>query len=105
MAANCTRQTAEMFGPAWGGIAVVDALALSPSDDPAIWSVRLTPMRQDVMLVGHLPHPQRLIGLLLCGDPVREPICFRHAGALCLQRFDSGCSVLWYFHPPLCCQD
>ena len=95
------QQTAEAFSAVWGGIPVEAALGLAPNDDPATWSSHLASVQEDLMLVGHLPYLQRLTGLLLCGDPDQDVVRFRNACILCLERSDSGWSVLWHFHPAL----
>src|SRR3954469_7788108 len=53
------RQTAQI----WAGLVgaeVSEAEGLSPNDDPAVWATRLQDEPDDVMLVGHLPHLERL---------------------------------------------
>jgi len=94
-------QTAAMFAEAWGGIALECAPDLAPNDDPSVWAARLASMSADVMLVGHLPHMQRLAGLLICGDPEREAVHFRNGGVVCLEQRDSGWSLLWQINPTL----
>jgi len=100
------QQTAEMFAEAWGGIAVESTLDLAPNDDPSVWSAHLASMNTDVMLVGHLPHLQRLAGLLICGDPGRKAIHFRNGGVVCLQKNGlekekTGWTLLWQINPTL----
>ena len=94
-------QTAQMFSEAWGGVAVRHAPGLAPNDDPSVWSAHVASMQDDVMLVGHLPHLQRLAGLLICADPACAAVRFRHGGVLCLERGESGWSVLWQINPTL----
>jgi phosphohistidine phosphatase len=94
-------QTAEIFAEAWGGISVSAMPDLSPNDDPGIWSAHLASMDKDVMLVGHLPYLQRLAGLLICGDVEREAVRFCNGGVLCLERGQTGWSVLWQINPAL----
>ena len=95
------QQTSEMLAEAWGGIPVEQSPDLSPNDDPSTWSAYLASMNRDLMLVGHLPHMQRLAGLLICGDPDREAIHFRNGGVVCLENHDTGWSVLWQINPTL----
>jgi len=95
------RQTADMFAEAWGGIAVERTLDLGPNDDPSVWSAHLASMHDDVMLVGHLPHLQRLAGLLICGNPDREVVRFRNGGVVCMEKGESGRSILWQINPTL----
>lgn len=94
-------QTAEMFAEAWGDIPVERALDLAPNDDPSVWSAHLASMHIDVMLVGHLPHLQRLAGLLICSDVACEAVRFRNGGVLCLEKTASGWCVLWHINPTL----
>lgn len=95
------RQTAEIFAAAWGGMPLEQVPGLAPNDDPAVWSAHLASMREDVMLIGHLPHLQRLVGLLLCRDPERDAVHFQNAGVLCLERETSVWAVHWYVGPLL----
>ncbi len=94
-------QTAEMIAEAWGGIEFKHMLDLAPNDDPSIWSAHLASMNTDLLLVGHLPHLQRLAGLLICGDPAREAVHFRNGGVVCLERRETGWTLLWQINPTL----
>jgi len=70
------------------GISQTDRLA--PLDDPQVWFDRLSKMKEDTMLVGHLPHLARLASLLLSGDKEKGIIDFKMGGIVCLKRFDDG---------------
>jgi len=79
------RQTAEI----WGGLVgadVAQADGLSPNDDPATWASRLEGEADGLMLVGHLPHLERLAGLLVTGDADRPVAGFPAGGLVCLER-------------------
>lgn len=65
---------------------VVPVKDLEPDASPGIWQERLTLMEDDVIVVGHLPHLEKLAGLLLCGDEHRRPVEFHNAGIVCLHR-------------------
>jgi phosphohistidine phosphatase len=83
------RQTAEV----WGGLLrtpVDQANALAPNDDPAAWAKRLESEMEDLVLVGHLPHLDRLAALLLTGTSTRSVIAFRPGGLVGLCRTDAG---------------
>jgi phosphohistidine phosphatase len=95
------RQTAQIFAEV---LKTVDALetakGLDPLDDPQIQAARLAEESGNWMLVGHLPHLNRLASLLLCGDPRREPIAFRNSGVVCLARDEEGkWSLQWAVTP------
>jgi len=75
---------------------------LQPNDDPGVCSAHLSARNTDVMLVGHLPHLQRLASLLLCGDAERHVVAFRNAGVVCLGRDEENAWHLnWAFTPDL----
>jgi len=94
-------QTAEMFSEAWHVATVSEVPDLAPNDDPAVWFEHLQAMSQDIMLVGHLPHLQRLAGLLICDDAVKEPVRFRMGGVVCMERNGVCWSLLWQINPTL----
>jgi len=94
-------QTAEMFAEGWGNLSVEHGLDLDPNSDPSTWSAHLASMDGDLMLVGHLPHLQRLAGLLLSGDSERDVVRLRNGGVACLERGESGWSICWQVNPTL----
>ncbi len=93
-------QTAELYAEYLKperGLSVDDGLA--PLDDPNIWFEKLSSMNEDIVLVGHLPHLERLSSLLLCGDAGKKIINFRMGGAVCLRRIDNIWSIEWVVVP------
>ena len=73
---------------------------LDPLADPKIWAEKLKDISEDIMLVGHLPHLSKLASLLLTGNADLEPIKFRMAGIVCLERDEKGkWSLLWALRP------
>ena len=72
---------------------------LNPNDDPKIWAKRLKGLGNDFMIVGHLPHLQKLASILLCGDPDKEIIKFQRACILCLGYKDNVWTVRWMIMP------
>jgi phosphohistidine phosphatase len=95
------KQTAEALSqhlnPA-KGVSEVDGLA--PLDDPAIWAQRLKDIPEDVILVGHLPHLDKLASLLLCGDKDKNIISYKMAGIVCLERTDTESYALQWMVTP-----
>src|SRR5947208_6358208 len=82
------RETAEI----WSGLLGADmaeADGLAPNDDPSIWAARVETEADDVMLVGHLPHLERLVGLLVAGDAEAAVVGFPAGGLVELER-DGG---------------
>lgn len=80
------------------GVDETDGLA--PMDDPRIWIDRIADMREDVMLVGHLPHLSLLASQLLCNDREKSIIHFQMAGIVCLKKKENmNWSVEWMIVP------
>ena len=86
------RQTAEIWAGLVGGSAV-DADGLAPNDDPTIWAGRLETGSDDTMLVGHLPHLERLAALLATGDAGRAVAGFAAGGLVALERAGGGWTI------------
>lgn len=87
------RQTAEI----WAGLIGVDpehADGLSPNDDPTTWAKRLESSEGDLMLVGHLPHLERLAAMLVEGDAEAAVAGFPAGGMVVLERSDSGWALI-----------
>ncbi len=86
------RQTAEIWAELTG-VAAEQANDLAPNDDPVKWATRLDTEGEDVMLVGHLPHVERLVGLLVSGDPDRTLVGFPAGALVVVEHGDDGWSV------------
>ena len=97
------KQTAEVLSEGLtppAGVSETDGLA--PQNDPAIWTGRLKEMTDDIMLVGHLPHLERLTSLLLCGDRDKKIVAFGMGAVVCLKRDDNGeWSLQWISTPEM----
>jgi phosphohistidine phosphatase len=73
---------------------------LDPLADPKIFAEGLRSLEGDIMVVGHLPHLSKLVSLLLTGDASIEPVSFRTAGIVCLERDERGrWKLLWSLRP------
>ena len=70
-------------------------------DDPSIWAARLAEADRDLVLVGHLPHLERLASLLLCGRPDGGVVRFANGGVVCLAGQDARWSLHWAVTPSL----
>jgi phosphohistidine phosphatase len=92
------QQTAEIFAEALGPAVKVQPLTgLLPQDDPAVAKAELEVSAEPIMLVGHLPHMNRLASLLIYGDADREAVAFRPATVVCCSRQGSGWKIVWTF--------
>lgn len=94
------KQSAEILFNKTGADRISEAGGLAPNDEPAGWIERLGDMTGSHILVGHLPHLERLASTLICGDAASKAVAFRNAGILCLKKTDgSAWSVEWLITP------
>lgn len=90
---------AEQFRPAKGIIIGED---LDPMADPNLWVQRLAGMDDDIMLVGHLPHLEKLTTLLVCDRTDGRPVGFQMGGIVCLNRDEQRAwSLEWMLTPDI----
>ncbi len=76
--------------------------ALDPMDDPETWYTMLNDSRENVMLVGHLPHLEKLSSWLLCGDKDKKVIDFQMGSIVCLNRSEDGSwAIEWMITPEM----
>ena len=78
-----------------------EADGLQPMDDPAIWADRVAADGQDTMLVGHMPHLEKLASKLICGDPDTRVVRFANGGVVCLVEKDGDWALEWAVPPSL----
>ncbi len=84
-----------------GGIKASNGL--EPHADPGIWAEQLATVSENVMLVGHLPHLNKLTSRLLCGGDSKTFVEFHNAGVVCIGRDEQGSWVIrWILVPGLC---
>jgi phosphohistidine phosphatase len=75
---------------------------LNPLDDPQETADFLDMYTDDILIVGHLPHLERLTSLLLTGSQDRPPVIFRNAGVVCLEKGRNNTwSLVWAIVPDL----
>ncbi len=75
---------------------------LQPNDDPLDIRRELDELEaRDLMIVGHLPYLQRLVGSLVASPDSAPPVRFRNAGIVALSRDESGWTVEWAVPPGL----
>jgi phosphohistidine phosphatase len=94
------KQTAEILAEHLQLTAAVQPLAgLLPQDDPAIAQAELEAAGSPVMLVGHLPHLNRLAALLVCGDAERAVMEFAPATLACCVNDGTKWTISWTLGP------
>ncbi|MHC4547796.1 MAG: phosphohistidine phosphatase SixA [Planctomycetota bacterium] len=96
------RQTAEILGHALGDVARQEVDGLAPLDDVGPVAQALAGERADLMLVGHLPHLDRLASRLVAGDAEAALLRLRPAGVVCLERDEEDrWTLAWAVAPEL----
>ncbi|HEU4345855.1 MAG TPA: phosphohistidine phosphatase SixA [Candidatus Binatia bacterium] len=94
------QQTAEILADCFSPSLTVQTMSgLLPEDDPFIAKAELDAARTSVVLVGHLPHMNRLGGLLLHGDAERRAVDFLPAMMACFSRDGRIWRILWELSP------
>ena len=94
------QQTAEIFAQTLvPAVDVQQITGLLPQDDPAIARAEMEVSEQPIMLVGHLPHMNRLASLLVHGNPDREVVAFSPATLVCCSRSGSDWKIAWTLGP------
>ncbi|MHA1856340.1 MAG: phosphohistidine phosphatase SixA [Promethearchaeota archaeon] len=82
------KQTAEIFSEyltPQEGLKSVEGLR--PMDSHLIWADLLSNIDDNIMIVGHLPHLQKLSNFLVLKDASKEEIKFINSGIVCLERY------------------
>lgn len=78
----------------------LESEGLNPLDPPEIWADRLMREREPLMLVGHLPHLQKLCSLLVVGNPEKPILKFRQGGVVALEKTEKEEWIIsWVLHP------
>ena len=97
------RQTAEVLAEFINSQrGVTSEEGLEPLANPILLVNRLNSTKEDIMVVGHLPHLSKLASLLLCQAETKNIVTFQMGGVLCLERVDEGSwSILWMVVPQL----
>lgn len=94
------RQTADIFASHFHARSSL-AEGLQPNDDPSVARDFAAARERDVVLVGHLPHLSKLASLLLTGSPESQPVRFRMAAAVCLEKDGGAWKLSWMLPPEL----
>jgi phosphohistidine phosphatase len=89
---------ANRLNPLRGMIAVQ---GLTPLDSEDSVAASLQGEQESIMLVGHLPHLSRLVGMLVTGNPDNVVVRFRNAGIVCLSQQEEKWAIDWVMQPYL----
>jgi len=96
-------QTAKLFAEKLNpDMGINRAKELGPLSSPWSWVERLAKINKDIMIIGHLPHLQRLSDLLLSQEADKRIIEFKMGGVICLMKNESGLwSICWMVIPQI----
>ena len=78
----------------------MEAEGLKPLDDPEIARNMIESQDKNLMLVGHLPHMNKLASLLLTGNQDADIISFTMSAVVCLEKEEKW-RLKWIFTPEL----
>ncbi len=94
------KQTAEILArniiPSEG---ICEIKGLGPEDDPSLTKAELEASGKSLIVVGHLPHLNRLAAMLLNGNSSEQVIDFPTASVVCLSRRKKDWKVNWTMDP------
>lgn len=96
------RQTAEILAKHLGK-KPEEAEGLKPMDGPKLIKKQIDSMEEtaSVMLVGHLPHMEKLASLLITKKEEPSIHISRYSSPLCIEKKDGTWQVKWYLLPEL----
>ena len=63
---------------------------LAPNDDVKVIENEIMSLKQNIMIVGHLPFLSKLASLLLTGRDSSNTVAFKNAGIVCLNYTDDN---------------
>ncbi len=94
-------QTAQIIADNIGADqAITETDGLSPMDDPSIWFERIYELKDDTMLVGHLPYMSILSALLISSDQGHGLVEFETGTVACVERVaDGSWELRWKISP------
>jgi len=101
---NRALQTAQILAEALNpekGVAVADGM--NPLDDAAAFAASLD-MASNCMVVGHLPHLEKLVSFMVTGQELRPVFKLQNGGILCLGHYEDTDQVIirWALMPNVC---
>ncbi len=93
------KQTAEILARNIPSEGICEIKGLRPEDDPSLTKAALEASGRSLIVVGHLPHLNRLAAMLLNGNSSGQVIDFPTACVVCLSRRKQDWKVNWTMDP------
>ncbi len=94
------KQTAEILSSHLKNVPTEESEHLDPMDNPKDMAKFIEGQKEDLMIVGHLPHLDKLSSLLLAGKPDAGVIKFTMGGIVCLEK-DKEWRIDWIYTPDI----
>lgn len=94
------KQTADIFATHNPHASSVEVDGLKPLEDPKILKKMIESSDENLMLVGHLPHLNRLASMLIAGNPDADALCFTMGAVVCLKK-EAKWRLSWIYTPEL----
>lgn len=97
------KQTAEILASIIKPVKGISEEAnLEPNADPSPWIDKINNLSENIIIVGHLPHLNKLLSLLVVNDSEKEIVKFRYSNMICLESSDIGhWRILWIIRPDI----
>ena len=96
-------QTAELLAEKillQGDVAAIPGI--NPDDPVDVFAAKVSQLRHNTMIVGHLPFMARLVSLLVSGNPEDSLVAFTPGTVVCLEHVpEEGWRVSWMIRPEL----
>lgn len=89
------KQTAEILAKTFG-VKKYEESGLKPNDDVIDFVDKI---EENLMVVGHLPHLNRLVSYLVTGDKDKNVFDLQNGGILCLKKNEDSWFIKWGFMP------
>jgi phosphohistidine phosphatase len=93
------RRTARIIAEAVPHKNMVERQGLSPNAPVAGIAEEIGQVREDLMIVGHLPFLDLLAARLLTGNDHEGFLAFAAGGAACLEKWEGGWKFFWMMEP------
>jgi phosphohistidine phosphatase len=91
-------QTARLFAQILNVSNVQQHDSLNPNDDV---NQLISLLEDSCMYIGHLPHMEKLVSELLCGNEHVKIVQFENAAVVCINRDEAGYYLDWMLKPSM----
>jgi len=93
-------ETVQIISQVIEGVNIKERHDLNPNDVVTNIKEEIETIKEDIMIIGHLPFLQKLTSLLLFGNEENDSITFKNSGVICLE-YQEKWKLLWEITPDL----